>query len=352
MRTMLFSSVFLFGTSIVAVAQPQCSIANAAPVAVQASDLRTPPDPVPTASADPSLPPSLRHVRDAGAQLTDIGVSHGLHSYVARSGKQFMFLHSTPDGQALVSGMVSELTPSQLLAAAVGQARELGVSHGLRGIFVSDGNQFQVFYVTPDAERVVAGAMWDFTGKNLTREQVTPIPGAVATVEIGPGASGIPVDRPAGQPAAAQSILERTTAGLYGDAAAPKVWMFVDPLCPFSVRAMQQLQPLVAAKRLQLAVVPIAINDHENGNRSTQDALSMVSLPPDQMVAAWSAGRLTAPVGTDGSSRLAANQAAADAIGLRGTPTLIWRKTDGLGGRSDGVPSDMSTFLASLGSVQ
>jgi len=353
MRAVFFSSVFLVTAPLVAAAQPQCSIPNAAAAVVRAAEHASAPDAVPSGPIDPpSVPASLRHVLEAGAQLTDIGMTHGLRSYVGHSGKQFMFLHATQDGEALVSGMVSELTPAQLLAAATGQTRELGTSHGLRGIFVTDGNQFQTFYVTPDGERVIPGAMWDATGKNVTREQVTPIPGAVAAVEIGPGASGVPVDRHAGEPPTALSIVEQATAGIDGDPAAPKVWMFVDPLCPFSVRAMQQLQPLVAGKRLQLAVVPITINDDENGGRSTRDALTMVSLPVDQMVEAWSAGHLIAPASADAPARLSANLAAAAAIGLRGTPTLLWRKTDGSEGRSDGVPSDMNAFLSSLASAE
>jgi thiol:disulfide interchange protein DsbG len=42
--------------------------------------------------------------------------------------------------------------------------------------------------------------------------------------------------------------------------------------------------------------------------------------------------------------------AIAHAIGLRGTPTLVWRKPDGTEGRIDGVPTSIDALLASMGS--
>jgi len=41
--------------------------------------------------------------------------------------------------------------------------------------------------------------------------------------------------------------------------------------------------------------------------------------------------------------------AASEAIGLRGTPTVIWRKADGSQGRIDGLPEDWNAVIASMG---
>jgi thiol:disulfide interchange protein DsbG len=350
------STVFLIPA--LAAAEPQCAISSAMATPANVAE------PLPaarlasadvdasrhaTAVQDSALPAVLRHVAGAGAQLTEMGSAHGLRSVVARNGQQFLMLHVVPDGSAAVAGVIAELTPTQLLAAAPGQTRELGTAHGLRGIFVSSGSQFQVFYVTPDGERVIPGAMWDSAGKNVTRDQVSPISGAVATVEIGPGASGVPVDAAPPLVASSLAAAQAATSGLIGDLTAPKLWIFIDPMCSFSVRAMQQLQPLIEAKRLQVAVIPIAILDHEDNGRSTSSALSMLSQVPDQMVPAWAGGWLNTPASPEAPSRLAANRAATEAIGLRGTPTLIWRKWDGSEGRSDGMPSDLNALVASIG---
>ena len=300
------------------------------------------------------LPPALGHLAAAGSQIIEIGSSHGMRSVVARNGKQFMFFHAVPDGSAIVGGLISEMTPAQLLAAAGSQAKELGTSHGLRGIFVDVGAQFQVFYVTPDGERVIAGGMWDAAGHNVTADQVKPFQGTIATVEIGPGAQGTPIDGEAAAPGAALAtpsavaVSDKTAAGTLGDAAAPKLYMFIDPLCSFSVRAMQQLKPLVDAKRLQVAVIPIPILDHEDAGRSTTSTLAMLSLPAEQMVPAWAAGRLDGPPSPDAQAKLIVNRAAAEQLRLRGTPTLIWRKADGSEGRADGLPSDLNALVASI----
>jgi hypothetical protein len=42
--------------------------------------------------------------------------------------------------------------------------------------------------------------------------------------------------------------------------------------------------------------------------------------------------------------------AIAQAIGLKGTPTLIWRKSDGAEGRIDGIPMSMDALVSSIGS--
>jgi thiol:disulfide interchange protein DsbG len=144
--------------------------------------------------------------------------------------------------------------------------------------------------------------------------------------------------------------VQTTTFGTIGNPAAPRLWMFIDPMCAFSVRAMQQLQPFVASGRVQLAVIPLAVIDRENNGRSTTNALAMLSKPADQMVTAWSSGALGGTPVPEAAARLQANMAAAQAIRLEGTPTLIWRKADGSEGRSDGLPGDLNAVLASLGS--
>ena len=51
----------------------------------------------------------------------------------------------------------------------------------------------------------------------------------------------------------------------------------------------------------------------------------------------------------DADARLAANMQAAEGIGLRGTPTFVWRKADGTEGRADGIPGDLDALVASIG---
>ena len=224
-----------------------------------------------------TLPPALQHIAASGAAISDMGDYHGLRRVVARTADQFMLLSGTPDGQAVIAGLMSDLSAADLAQIAGGSLTELGMLHGLRGLMVRSGTQFQVFYATPDGQRVIPGVMWDTTGKNLTRDQITPIAGTIPTVTIGPAA-----DTPGqgatpamvSQAAPALSIVQATNFGTIGNPTAPRLWMFIDPLCSFSVRAMQQLQPFVTSGRVQLAVIPLAVIDHETDGRSTTNALA------------------------------------------------------------------------------
>ena len=191
----------------------------------------TPSDGQPLALAAPTdvdAVPVLKHIASTGAQLLDLGAAHGLRSVSARSGRQFMILQITPDGEAVVGGPQLDLPVDKLMTLASGQVKELGETHGLRGLYLRNGPEFQVLYVTPDGRATIAGVMWDATGKNLTRDQVSKIDGAIPTVVVDKdGAKSIE--------AAARSdtllSVEKASFGLAGDPAAPRLWMIIDPYC-------------------------------------------------------------------------------------------------------------------------
>jgi thiol:disulfide interchange protein DsbG len=402
MRSILLATT-LFALPIAAVAQTSCAVpapVHIAPVApieippsitvggprVPLTPMGAPPPPVPasaaggttsqttTASAAPKPPaspdsgsarimsaadiqatPALAHIAAAGASLSDLGTSHGLQAVYARNGGQVMVFEVTPDRQAAVAGLMTDLSIDQLKAMGGKDVSELHAQHGLRTLFLRNGTQFQVFYANPDNERVIPGVMWDAAGKDLTRDQVASIPGVIPTVMIGtdPDRPGVKPASDTGAVAGASSALqiaEATVHGTVGSASAPQLWMFMDPQCAFSIRAMQQLMPYVASGKLRLNVIPLSILDGEDNGLSTRSALSLVSLPPDQLVTAWEMGHTTGTPAPDAVAKLQGNMAAAAAIGLKGTPTLVWRKADGSEGRLDGLPTDMAALLASIGS--
>ncbi|MDB5398098.1 MAG: hypothetical protein JWQ55_116, partial [Rhodopila sp.] len=304
-------------------------------------------------SADIRSIPALVHIAAAGASLADLGTSHGLRTVYARNGGQVMVFEVAPDGQATVAGLMTDLSVDQLKAMGGESIIELPPQHGLRALFLRNGPQFQVFYASPDNQRVIPGVMWDAAGKDLTRDQVSSIPGTVPTVTID-------ADMPAGAtPASAASaetggasllaVAQGTTHGSIGNASAPELWMFIDPQCSFSVRAMQALGPFIAAGKVRLNVIPLSILDGEDNGLSTRSALNLVSLPSDRLVAAWESGQTSGPAASDAGTRLQGNMAAAAAIHLQGTPTFVWRKVDGTGGRLDGVPPDVGSLIAAIG---
>lgn len=301
------------------------------------------------ASEKPSLPtdrrdvPALAHIAATGAKLVDLGSSHGLRMVLARQGEEFMLFQVAPDGEAVVAGLQADLPVSKLSSAAEDLVTEIGTAHGLRGLFLRNGKHFQVLYVTPDGERVIPGVMWDATGKNVTREQIAPISGAVPTVVIGKEA-----DQAGPEKKSALEAVTETRFGTIGRASAPRLWVFVDPLCGYSVRALNDVKRFAASGRVEVAFIPVSVLDNGHG-KSTASALSMLSQPAEQMVGAWERRDFSGTTDTAAAMRLQKNMTIAEAIGLRGTPLILWRKADGSEGRLDGLPSDWNAIIESMG---
>lgn len=368
MRALLLCTIFGAISGSASAAAPHCALADAGAIKVADEHAQATPAIPPTQPAPPKmtpltgspaaarLPSSLanvpfvQHVAAAGAVISDFGPSHGMRSIAARNGDQFMIFQIAPDGQAAVSGALTELTAAQLSAAAAsGNVTPLPSQHGLDALFVRSGAQFQVFYITPDKERVIPGVLWDSAGKDLTRGQVANVPGAIPTVTVG-DVPGSKAGAGAAGSVAALPLVQKASFGTVGSASAPHLWMVIDPQCIYSVRAYQMLHPFVEAGKLQLSIVPISVLDYEDNGQSTKSALALLSKSPDQLVSAWQAGSVNDPPIPAAAERLQANKAIAQAIGLRGTPTLIWRKPDGTEGRTDGLPTSIDALIASIGS--
>ena len=217
---------------------------------------------------------------------------------------------------------------------------------GLRTFFALAGSRFQVFYVPPGGEVAIRGLAQDAMGRNLTLDQTRHIPGVVPTVEIREGAplmDGSPV-----------KTASATTHALWGRDGAPRVYVFVDPLCGFSTRAIEALRPHVDAGRVQVGLIPAAVLDHANGGRSSVAAKAMLTVTGEGAAARWlehwgAWGTTSGVPAEDAIRRFRANQQAADAVDLRGTPTFFWARPDGTEGRADGVPADVDAFVAGLG---
>ncbi len=311
MRALLLASSLLL-TPTIAISAPSCAV----------------PQPAAEAALPPSAPP--------GRVITPASTTEGM----------------TPIG----ADRVGRVPALRRIASNGAQLFDLGVQHGLQTVFARNGSTFQVFYLAPDGQAAVGGVMWDASGRNITRGQVAPIEGTIPTVTIGSSAAPTPVppvpDQAVGKPSeSALKAAEATIFGTAGPATAPRLYVFIDPLCSFSVRAMDQLRPYVASGKLQVAVIPLSVLDYEDQGRSTIAAKALLSMPADQIVAAWRDQQTTPlpPAGPDAAARLAQNMAAAEALKLRGTPTLVWRKADGTEGFAVGLPDNIEALLASMG---
>lgn len=256
----------------------------------------------------------------------------------------------------------AELASNTLLAKLVtgGAAlADLGADHGVRAVFAWTATAFQTYYVTPDGEAVVAGVLWNLaepepSRRNVTLRQTRSILGVVPTVAIGPqAAAAMPrqagIEAAAGRaPQASQSsqevdglaLLAGAHAGLVGQDGAPRVHMIIDPMCGFSVRAMEELRPAIAAGQIQVALVPVAGLDSHNGGQSTPAARALLTADPASMGDAWrtivDAARRREPNGLpindQSAAEVAANNEVAGRLGVQSLPVLIWRRPDGTAG--------------------
>jgi thiol:disulfide interchange protein DsbG len=189
-----------------------------------------------------------------------------------------------PATRIISAGEVSRVPALRRIASTGALLTDLGTEHGLRTIFARNGQSFQVFYLTPDGQGAVGGVMWDAAGRNITRQQVSSIDGAIPTVTIG-AAPTAPSRTPQTTSTSALQAAASATYGITGVASAPRLWVFIDPLCSFSVHAMEQLRPFIASGKVQVAVVPLSLLDYEDHGRSTIAARVMLSKGSERMVA-------------------------------------------------------------------
>jgi thiol:disulfide interchange protein DsbG len=252
------------------------------------------------------------------------------------------------DLRAITADEISRVPALQRIASRGAQLTDLGTEHGLRSVFARSGQTFQVFYLTPDGQGAIGGVMWDAAGHNITRQTVSQIDGAIPTVTIGVASPPTSQATPETAPSPPLWSVATTTYGTTGAATAPRLWVFIDPLCSFSVRAIEQLRPFIAAGKVQVAVIPLSLLDYEDHGRSTVAAKVMLSKDKDHMVDAWTSNSLTGETDATSTATLQANMAVSEALALRGTPTFYWRKADGSEGRQEGLPNDIGDMIASI----
>lgn len=284
---------------------------------------------------------ALQRITGAGADLQAQSQFHGFETGVAHQNDR-IFVYFTPtDHRVVLGGTVIPVAYATLHDLAGKRATDLSAVAGIRGMFLKNGQKFQVVYATPDGQAAIAGVMWDAAGKDVTRRQIAKIPGAVPTIQV---------DAQQGGPA-----LKASLAGLHGgdigNPNAPEAVMFIDPQCMYSIRAIQNLMPSVTAGRVRLKIVPLSLLDYEDRGASTTNARAMLSLPENKRAQTWIDGHLDrVSVGNTATAdqQLAQNMAFARSVQLKGTPTFLWSRHDGSVGRYEGNPRDIEGLLGQV----
>jgi len=334
---LLSSASCLVGTP--ALAASQCAAPLPAAPVVTPPLTATPSASPPVTPETPIIPAqgdAVAHLKVAGSSLDWQTPAYGWAVGVLRQTDQVMLFMTPQDHRYVIGGTIIPVPYARLREMMGHRATDLKPVLGVPGMFVTEGDHFRIVYASPDGRAAMTGTLWDAAGKNITRQQIRFIPGAVPNVTLsGPQMPG--------------------TASLYageiGSPHAPEVMMFIDPRCMYSMRALSALQPAVDAGRIRLKVIPLSLLDYEDQGASTLYARAMVSQPAGSMVQAWSSGSLDRSLSSpapDAAARLEANMVAARDVSVRGTPTFFWKHGDGTVGRLDGVPTDIAGFIAKV----
>jgi thiol:disulfide interchange protein DsbG len=187
-------------------------------------------------------------------------------------------------------------------------------------------------YVTADGNHVVIGTMLDAQGRNLTETEVQ-------SRVMGP------------QNKAAWKTLEKTDWILDGKKDAPViVYEFTDPKCPYCHKFRQQAAPWVDAGKVQIRHIVVGILMHDSPAKA---ATVLGSKDPAAALAYNQTHYSDGGIDVDekarqrGEAEMKANNRLMRSLGLRGTPSIYYRRADGGIGLKQGLPPRMEEVMGS-----
>jgi len=210
--------------------------------------------------------------------------------------------------------------------AGVKIVKQFPAASGLTGWVLSQGGKYSVVYTTADSKTLIAGALIDERGQNLSQlYEASQVPQADLS--------------------AAFAQLEKTSYIAEGSTGNAKsiIYAFVDANCPYCHYLWQAVQPYQAAG-LQVRWIPVAML----GPTSLPKAVSI--LAAKDKVAAFRSmeenhGKpWTAPAGISATSHptivtaLQKNGEVMDGFGIGGTPGIVWRDKQGKVRVKSGMP--------------
>lgn len=238
-----------------------------------------------------------------------------------------------------------------LLASPV-EVYDIGSAFGMRGVWALNREKatHQPMYFLPNGEGVFAGRAITTGQRELTVEALKHVPGLFPSAEV----KGTPQQAVARIPQMtgrdALEAVDDTASGLVGSNKVPRLAMFFDPLCPWSAKAFEELQPAVEAGRVQLALVPVPMLDPTGTKGSTAATRQLVGsdMAMEQVWPAIKAGR-TVPFDAEAAeSRLEQNWQAARRIGIPSSPTFVFKDKEG-NARTFSGAGGAETMLTAMG---
>lgn len=250
--------------------------------------------------------------------------------------------------------------PLEAMAKEGAQLRYMGNEAGLDAWIAIQNGQEQYFYVTPDREYVLLGLLFDKTGKMITLQQVATLqqqgdnvldvlkaekPAEIASVtdNVKEGDIAKVLKSPSEQ---LYSDLEGSNWVRLGNQAAPHIYMFIDPQCPYCHDFMKSLRKDIEGGKIQVRMIPVGFRDETRAQ-----AALLLALPDPE--ARWfrhldddkEALPVTPGINEQGVER---NMAIMQSWKLNVTPLTVYRARDEKVKIVQGRAKDVSTLLGDV----
>ena len=210
----------------------------------------------------------------------------------------------------------------------------------------SDGRRF-VVWISPQADALAMGALFDAHGANLTRA-------AMQTHHVVPAEPQPETPRPIERDllgAIAQATAVQTGA------AGPEVYVFIDLNCHFCSSLYQQLAPSVTQGKLRVHWIPVAILDESSLSKAAEllqapsPAATLADHETHRDSKTGEGGLTGRPPTRQTQLAIQANTELLKVVnqGTLATPVLLFRGQDGKIFQHAGLLRDVSDILAAAG---
>lgn len=244
----------------------------------------------------------------------------------------------------------------QSLVADGAQYRYLGPNQGVHGwLFIKDGRE-QYFYVTPDGQAIISGLLYAPQGEVITSRQIQQLrqrEGAAIDRLATPEKfteSGMPKTAP-GQ-SKSDLLLQQVEDGNWfklGSDKAPVVYSFIDPQCHHCHDFLKTVRDgkYIEDGKIQLRLLPVGIVNEESILQSA--ALLIDSNPGAKLFEAIDGkkGAIPAPLDINTQS-VQQNLSIMQAWKLKATPFIIYKDKTGKVKIINGTPQDIKELVGEL----
>lgn len=290
----------------------------------------------------PPKPKALKDVESSGAQLRYLGELAGLQGWVGIRQGQPEYYYVTNDGKAVLMGILFDGATGGLITGMQLQAMKDANPAAFKEL---------MGLTTQTGEAPVAAA---------ASTSATPVvPTVPATPEAQKAAEVASAVAPPTSPEAKKespsdvllTMLDSAAGFTIGDAAAPKLYAFIDPECPHCKRFLSTVldKKYIDDKKMSLRIIPVGRNA-----QSTQKAAYLLAVPNAADVLLKSVtdqsvyDKMPKDLSTGSVER---NMQLLLKLKFNMTPSFVYRNTQGVVQIVRGLPDDIGPMLVDLGTI-